>query len=184
MNIQEKLIKEITIVDNKIILLDHIVNHQINLDLIKDIAKEIISHFEDEKIDKIFTIETGGIPISMLIALELNVNIVYAKKGNASNMKDYCYVNTVHSYTKNITNTIRVDKNYLSEGENVLIIDDFLATGAAINAMMEICGEARCNVVGAGFIVNKRFQNKLDSSLNIKSVLDVLDIKNNELILE
>lgn len=184
MELREKLLNEVTVIDNKIIKLDHILNHKVNIKLLEEIGKDIADHYKDTNIDTILTIETGGIVMAVMVAKYLGIDsIVYAKKGNSSNQSSNTFNSKVHSFTKQKDFHISVDKSYLPKS-NVLIVDDFLATGNATQGLLDICAQADCNVKGLGFIVNKKFQNELHLEMPVYSIIDVKSIEDNKLIFQ
>ncbi|MFV0246626.1 MAG: phosphoribosyltransferase family protein [Mycoplasmatales bacterium] len=184
MNLQNKLLKEVKVIDNHIIKLDHILNHQVNIPLLDEIGKDLAYRFKDSNVETILTTETGGIVLATMVAKYLSLDtLVYAKKGRSLNQSDYVYQASVYSYTRGINFIISVDKQYLKKS-NVLLLDDFLATGNAINGLLDICKQADCNVIGLGVIVNKQFQNNINEDLLIQSIINISKIENNKLIID
>lgn len=108
--------------------------------------------------DKVLTIEASGIALASFVAQAFGCNFVFAKKSKTSNMGDSFYRAKVYSYTHNQTNQIVVSKEYLHKDENILIVDDFLANGEAVNGLMELVHQARGNVVGVAIAIEKGFQ--------------------------
>lgn len=181
MTLTQQLLEDVEVIDNKIIKLDHILNHQVNIPLLDQIGYELASRYKDQNIESILTLETGGIVLAAMVAKHLNLKtIVYAKKGRALNQSNEVYQSQVSSYTREQSFTISVDKKYLKKSR-VLIVDDFLATGSAINGLLDICEQGECFVVGIGVIVNKKFQNEITRDVPIQSILNVKSIENNKL---
>lgn len=157
--LKQKIQKDGSIADGNIIKVDSFLNHQIDVSLLNEIGKEFKRRFASEKIDKILTIEASGIAIAVIAAQYFQVPVVFAKKSESKNLDVETYESNVYSYTKGKIYTIRVSKKYLKEGENILIIDDFLANGKAAQGLLDILKKAKCNLVGIGIVIEKGFQN-------------------------
>lgn len=156
--LKDKMIKDGDIKEGNVIKVDSFLNHQIDIELLNAIGKEFKERFKDEKVDKILTIEASGIAIAVIAAQYFNVPVVFAKKTESKNLSKDTYESEVYSYTRDKTYTIRVSKQYLKEGENVLIVDDFLAKGKAAGGLIEIIEDAKCNLAGIGIVIEKGFQ--------------------------
>ena len=142
-----------------ILKVDSFINHQIDPSLYREIAKEIKSRFANEKIDKIVTIEASGIALAMALSYQLNdIPVVFAKKGTSKTVNDNLYTSKIYSYTKGKEYYGIISKKYLSEGENILLVDDFLADGNAMLGLIDMCNQAKANVVGCSVIIEKGFQ--------------------------
>lgn len=123
-----------------------------------EMGKEISSIYKDIPVNKILTIETSGIPIAFAAAHYMNVPVVFAKKNKSSNISDDVYRSTVTSFTHaNVYNAV-VSKSFLSEKDNVLIIDDFLAKGNALNGLIDILNQAKATLCGCAIAIEKGFQ--------------------------
>ncbi len=157
--LKDKMISDGDVREGNVIKVDSFLNHQIDIDLLNSIGREFKDRFEGEKVDKILTIEASGIAIAVIAAQYFNVPVVFAKKTESKNLDKATYESEVYSYTKDKTYTIRVSKKYLNEGENILIVDDFLAKGKAAAGLIEILESAKCNVSGVGIVIEKGFQN-------------------------
>lgn len=141
-----------------VLKVDGFLNHQIDVQLLSKMGKFVYERFSDCKVDKILTVEASGIAFACLTAQFFCCPVVYAKKSRTSNLSKDCYSSTVRSYTHNNVNDILVSKNYLKAGENVLIVDDFLATGEAMNGLIDLVGQAGGNVVGVVSAIEKGYQ--------------------------
>ncbi len=141
-----------------IVKVDNFLNHQVDPFLMRDIALEFKRLFEGEKITKILTIEASGIAIASFAAMEFGVPFVFAKKHNARNLDEDVYSAEVYSFTKMTSYVIRVAKNYLSADDRVLIVDDFLANGKALEGLLSIVKEAGAEVAGCGVVIEKAYQ--------------------------
>lgn len=157
--LKDKIIECGKVTDGRILRVESFVNHQMDIKLFNEMGKEFKNRFLDTKIDKILTIETSGIGIAAIVSQYFDyAPVVFARKTPSAIISDNTYNYEVHSFTKNITNMVRVDKEFLKEGENVLIIDDFLASGAAAVGLINIVRQAKANPVGMGIVIEKGFQ--------------------------
>lgn len=156
--LEEKILAEGQVLPGNVLKVSGFLNHRIDTKFICEMGEEIARLFKDVKIDKILTIETSGIPVAFAAATALGVPMVFAKKHKSSNISEGVYSAQVFSFTHGITYTIIVSDQYLSEGENILIVDDFLANGKALIGLMEIVNQAKANVVGAACAIEKGFQ--------------------------
>lgn len=157
--LEERILKDGKILEGNILKVDSFLNHQIDPELFMEMAKDFIDHFKNKKITKILTVEVSGIAIAFAIAAYLKVPFVFAKKTVSLTLGDNVYTSKVVSYTKNKEYDIKVDKSFLQKGDKVLIVDDFLATGQALNGLIEICDKAGAEVVGIAIAIEKVFQN-------------------------
>jgi len=134
-------------------------NHQLDIEFLNEIGKEFKSLFSDVKIDKILTIEASGIAIASITSQHFgNVPVVFAKKAKSQNLDGECFTSTVHSYTYGKDFTITVAQKFIKPGENVLVLDDFLAEGQAIRGLMDVLKQAKANIQGVGIVIEKGFQ--------------------------
>ena len=156
--LEERIQRDGIIKPGNVLKVDCFLNHQIDVAFLKQIGQEFKRRFADVKIDRIMTIEASGIGIACITALYFDVPVVYAKKTNAVAANDELYTAEVKSYTHNCTNTIIVSRKYLPANENILIIDDFLANGCALQGLISIVRQAGANVAGIGIVIEKGFQ--------------------------
>ncbi len=156
--LKEKIISDGKAIGNNIIKVDSFLNHQIDINILKEIGKEFYSRFKNEDITKILTIEASGISIASITALYFDVPVVFAKKTKSLNLDEEVYSQKVFSYTKNRFYDIKVSKNYLNKEDNVLIIDDFLARGQAALGLYNLVRESCGTVKGIGIVIEKGFQ--------------------------
>ncbi len=157
--LKKRILEEGTTRSGKdIIKVDSFLNHQIDPFLMQDMAKEFKRLFKDSNVTKVLTVEASGIAIASFVAAELGVPFVFAKKHNARNLDDNVYTAEVYSFTKMVSYTIKVAKDYLSAGDNVLIIDDFLANGKALEGLISIVKAAGAKVAGCGIAIEKVYQ--------------------------
>lgn len=133
-------------------------NQQIDIAFLLRAAKEFYRLFQDENITKILTLEASGIPVATLTASVFGVPLVYVKKSRSSNLGSEVYTSRVRSYTQNRVFDITVGKDYLKDSDTVLIIDDFLANGAAANGLVDLIRQAGASLAGIGIVIEKGFQ--------------------------
>ena len=157
--LEERIIKDGVVKSNTILKVDSFLNHQIDIGLLDEIGKEFKKRFDGEPINKILTIEASGIGIACITALHFGVPMVFAKKSKTSNLGNDVYTAEVKSFTHNEVRTIIVSKDYLTENDHVLIVDDFLANGCALKGLISVCRQANATVEGIGIVVEKGFQN-------------------------
>lgn len=158
--LKRRILQDGLIIDNRILKVDNFLNQQIDANLIINVGKEFARLFSDCSIDRIVTIESSGIAIALVTAAAMgNVPVVFArKKRSILTRNDAVYATEVYSYTKEETYTASISKSYLHEGENVLIVDDFLASGAAALGLADIVKQAGCHIAGVGIVIEKSFQ--------------------------
>ncbi|NLM09553.1 MAG: xanthine phosphoribosyltransferase [Clostridiaceae bacterium] len=185
-SLKQRILKDGRILDGNILKVDSFINHQIDPRLAFDIGREFYNRFAGVRIDKILTIETSGIAFALCAGYHFNVPVVFAKKHSGINMSSDVYQSKVHSYTKQTDYTISVSEQFLSSGENLLIIDDFLANGQAVLGLINIASQAKCKVSGVGIVIEKDFQpgSKILRSLGIRveSLAVIESLKNNKII--
>lgn len=157
--LEEKILSDATIKEGNILKIDNFLNHQIDIDIIRQIAYELKRRFKGKEVTKILTIEASGIAIATLMGEIYDVPIVFAKKGETANCTDDKYIAEAYSFTHKKSNNVFVSKPYMLAGEKVLIVDDFLADGQAMGALIDIVHQAGAEVVGLGVAVEKGQQN-------------------------
>lgn len=156
--LEERIIKDGIVKSGNVLKVDSFLNHQMDIALIEEIAREFKRRFSEQAISKVLTIEASGIGIAAFVAKEFGVPMVFAKKSKSINMDGDVYVAEVESFTHKNKNQIVVSKKFLKEGESVLIIDDFLANGCALQGLISIVESAGASVVGCGIVIEKGFQ--------------------------
>lgn len=181
MNILEKrILEEGRVLPGNVLKVDSFVNHKIDPAFFMKIAEEFKKRFSDLEIDKILTVEVSGIAIAFAVGLLMDKEIIFAKKNISKTLGDDVYKSSVYSYTKGVTYDIMVSKNYLNRGDRVLVIDDFLAKGKALEGIYDILEQAGAQVEATGILIEKGFQNggkrlrekgyKIESLATIKSL--------------
>lgn len=156
--LRQRIISDGVILGTDILKVDRFLNHQVDPFLLREIAIEIKNRYKNTDITKVLTVEASGIAIAAFAALELGVPFVFAKKYNARNLDSDVFEEEVFSFTKQKTFTIRVSKNYISKDDKVLIVDDFLAKGGALNGLIGITEQAGAKVAGCAIVIEKTFQ--------------------------
>lgn len=141
-----------------VVIVSNFLNHRMNTKLIDEIGREFYRLFEETKPTLILTVEASGIGIACMAARYFGVDVLFAKKSNAKNLAGETYSSPVRSFTRGTVFDVRVDKNYISSSDRVLIIDDFLADGEALSGLIDIVNQAGAEVVGAGICIEKGFQ--------------------------
>ena len=156
--LEERILKEGRVLPGEVLKVGSFLNQQIDTALLTDMGNEIARLFADSGVTKILTIESSGIAIAVAAGCAMHVPVVYAKKHVSSNMSSDVYTSNVFSYTHQKTYKIAVAKDYITADDTVLIVDDFLAMGNAINGLIEIIGEAGAKLAGAAIEIEKGFQ--------------------------
>ena len=156
--LEERIRKDGVIKPGNVLKVDSFINHQMDVELISEMGKEWKKLFEEKPINKILTIEASGIGIACIAAMHFNVPVVFAKKAKSINLDGEMYTAEVESFTHKNKNQVIVSKKFLSEDDHVLIIDDFLANGCALQGLIQICAQAGATVEGIGIAVEKGFQ--------------------------
>lgn len=151
---------------NGILKVDSILNHQIHPRLMREMGEEMAKLFAGVRIDRILTAEISGIGPALMTGMVLDVPVVYARKKKPITMAGPVFLETAPSHTKGGDVPLLVSAEFLHEGENVLIVDDFLATGKTLMALARICKSAKANLVGVGVVVEKSFENGREMMLN------------------
>ena len=146
-------------IGTEVVKVDMCLNHKIDVALAVEMGQAFYEAFKDDQVDVILTVEASGIITGMTTAMAFgNIPVIFAKKGERRNIGNDCYTADVYSFTHQKNNVIRVSREYLKAGMRVLIIDDFLANGAAINGLISIVEEAGAVRVGAGVCIEKGWQ--------------------------
>ena len=156
--LQERIVKDGQIEAGNILKVDSFLNHQIDVSLLEEIGKEFHRQFAGQTVNKILTIEASGIAIACIAARYFQVPVVFAKKTRSLNIAVDVYTAKVESFTHKNTNDIIVSKKFLSPGDRILIVDDFLANGKAILGLAKLVEQAGATLVGAGVVIEKGFQ--------------------------
>ena len=156
--LEERIVKDGIVKEGNVLKVDSILNHQMDIRLFDQIGEEFKKRFEGTPINKILTIEASGIGIACVAARQFDVPVIFAKKSKSINIEGEVYVAEVESFTHKCKNQVIVSKKFLNPDDNVLIIDDFLANGCALQGLISIVTSAGANVAGIGIVIEKGFQ--------------------------
>jgi len=156
--LQERILRDGKVLSASVLKVDSFLNHQVDPQLTMRIGQTFAEMFAGDAISKVITVEASGIHFAMATAYALGVPFVYAKKKKAVTQGDEVYAASVHSFTRQETYQISIARQYLNEQDRVLIVDDFLATGAALLGLADIVKQADAHLVGVGAVIEKSFQ--------------------------
>ena len=158
--LEERILKDGIIKEGNVLKVDSFLNHQMDIDLFNEIGREFKKRFEGKEINKILTIEASGIGIACIAAQHFHVPVVFAKKSQSINLEGEMLVAEVESFTHKCKNNVIVAKKFLNPEDKVLIIDDFLANGCALQGLIQIVQSAGASVEGIGIVIEKGFQSR------------------------
>lgn len=156
--LEERILKDGIVKEGNVLKVDSFLNHQMDINLFEQMGAEFKRRFEDRPINKILTIEASGIGIACIVAKYFNAPVVFAKKSKSINIEGEMYIAEVESFTHKCKNQVIVSKKFLGPDDHVLIIDDFLANGCALQGLISIAASAGATVEGIGIAVEKGFQ--------------------------
>ena len=156
--LEERILKDGKVFPGNVLKVDSFLNHQVDVELINEIGKEFYRLFKDCGVNKIFTIEASGIGIACITAQYFHVPVVFAKKTLGKNIAADVYSTPIKSFTHGKTYDVIVSQEFLNKDDRILIIDDFLAQGCALNGLIELINSAGAEIVGAGIVIEKAFQ--------------------------
>ena len=179
--LQERIIKDGVVKKGNVLKVDSFLNHQMDIGLLDEMGREFHRRFAGKGVTKVLTIESSGIAIAYPVAREFGVPLVFAKKSQSVNLDGDMYVAEVESFTHKNTNKVIVAKKFLCPEDKVLIIDDFLANGSAMQGLVSIVDAAEAEVVGLGIAIEKGFQDgghrlrNLGYHLESLAIVDAMD---------
>ncbi|MCI7040613.1 MAG: xanthine phosphoribosyltransferase [Lachnospiraceae bacterium] len=156
--LEERIQKDGIVKEGNVLKVDSFLNHQMDISLFRQIGEEFKRRFADAPINKILTIEASGIGIACIVAEYFDVPVVFAKKSKSINIEGEMYVAEIESFTHKCKNQVIVSQKFLNPEDHVLIIDDFLANGCALQGLISIIGQAGATVEGIGIVIEKGFQ--------------------------
>ena len=186
--LEEKIAKDGIVKEGNVLKVDSFLNHQMDIELFNEMGKEWKKRFEGKNINKILTIEASGIGIACIAAQHFNVPVVFAKKSKSINLEGEMYTAEVESFTHKNKNQVIVAKKFLNEEDHVLLIDDFLATGCALQGLIQIVQSAGATVEGIGIAIEKGFQTggrmirNLGYQLESLAIVDDMNAETGEII--
>ena len=179
--LEERIVKDGVVKPGNVLKVDSFLNHQMDIALMEEIGREFKRRFAGKNITKVLTIEASGIGIAAFVAKEFNVPMVFAKKSKSINIDGEMYVAEVESFTHKNKNQVIVSKRFLNAEDHVLIIDDFLANGCALQGLIQIANGAGATVEGLGIVIEKGFQTggqiirNLGYHLESLAIVDAMD---------
>ena len=185
--LEERIVKDGVVKEGNILKVDSFLNHQMDINLFDQMGEEFKRRFADKPINKIVTIEASGIGIACIVARHFGVPVVFAKKTQSVNIDGEVYVAEVESFTHKCKNQVIVSKKFLNPEDKVLIIDDFLANGCALQGLISIVKSAGAEVAGIGIAIEKGFQpggqviRNLGYHLESLAIVDSMDYTTGEI---
>ena len=184
--LEQRILTNGKVLPGGVLKIDSFLNHQMDPMLMMEMAKELKRLYADAGVNKILTIEASGIAIAIMAGYEFGCPVVFAKKSKTKNISDNVYSVEVESFTHGKTNTVVVSNEFVNPGDRILIVDDFLATGAALIGLKALVEQAGATVVGAGIAVEKVFQgggNLLrEQGMRVESLAMIASMDDNSLI--
>ena len=186
--LEERIVKDGIVKEGNVLKVDSFLNHQMDIALFDEMGAEFKKRFADANINKIVTIEASGIGIACIVARHFNVPVVFAKKSKSINIDGDVYKAEVESFTHKCKNNVIVSRKFLGPYDHVLIIDDFLANGCALQGLISIVNEAGGTVEGIGIAVEKGFQNggriirNLGFHLESLAIVESMDATSGEIV--
>ena len=180
--LEERIMKDGQVREGDILKVDSFLNHQVDIALLEQIGDAFYEHFKDKNITRVLTVESSGIAIAYPVARRFGVPAVFAKKARSMNLDGDLYTSIVHSYTYNVDNVVTLSKQYLHADDCVLIVDDFMANGKAVQGLLDICRQAGASVAGIGIAIEKGFQdggkNLREAGYDVYSLAIVDEMRN------
>ncbi|MFR8002059.1 MAG: xanthine phosphoribosyltransferase [Hydrogeniiclostridium sp.] len=185
--LKQRILEEGRAAEGGVLKVDSFLNHQMDISLLNAIGKEFRHRFAEEEVTKLLTIEASGIGIAAITAQHFgNVPVVFAKKTKSRNLDGELYTAQVRSFTRGSTYEIQVSQKYLKPQDRVLIVDDFLAKGQALEGLLKIVGESGAKLIGCGIVIEKGFQEGgkrlREKGIRIESLAVVSDIAEDKVI--
>ena len=179
--LEERIVKDGKVKPGNVLKVDSFLNHQMDIVLMEEIGREFHRRFADKNVTKVLTIEASGIGIACFVAKEFGVPMLFAKKSHSINIDSEVYVAEVESFTHKNKNNVIVSKQFLNQDDHILIIDDFLANGCALQGLIAIAKAAGATVEGIGIVIEKGFQiggqviRNLGVQLESLAIIDAMD---------
>ena len=186
--LEERIVKDGIVKEGNVLKVDSFLNHQMDIHLFEQMGEECKRRFKDKPINKILTIEASGIGIACIVAKYFDAPVVFAKKTKSINIEGEMYIAEVESFTHKCKNQVIVSKKFLSPDDHVLIIDDFLANGCALQGLISIVLESGASVEGIGIAIEKGFQSggriirNLGYHLESLAIVDSMDASNSTIV--
>ena len=186
--LKQRILSEGKIINGEVLQVSSFFNHMIDTHLLYEIGKELAAIFYSFQPTKILTIEASGIAVAAFCALELNIPFIIAKKHNSTSITGDVFTTDVFSYTKQTMFNIRVSKEFISQNDRILIIDDFLSLGSAVEGLMRIINEANATLIGVGICIEKTFlqgaSRLISQGVNLHSLVRIKSLENGVILME
>lgn len=186
--LNEKIKQFGTVLPGNVLKVDAFLNHQVDPELMLHVGQEFARRFAGEGITKIWTVESSGIAPAVMTGLAMKLPVIFARKHKSLTLNNNMYVADVYSYTKKTINRISISKKYVAPDDKVLMIDDFLANGQAVEGMLEIADQAGIQVAGAGIVIEKSFQpggqELRDRGVRVESLARIKSLADNQIEFE
>ena len=185
--LEDRIRKDGVVKEGNVLKVDRFLNHQMDIELFQEIGKEFKRRFANENVNKILTIEASGIGIACVAAESFHVPVVFAKKTQTKNIAGEVYRTQVESFTHGRIYDIIVSKEFLGKGDRVLLIDDFLANGCALQGLIQLVNQAGAEVEGIGIVIEKGFQTggrvirNMGYQLESLAIVESMDSEKNEI---
>lgn len=178
MKLLEDKIREVgRVLPGDVLKVDTFLNHQVDPKLMAEMGKEFAKLFANDNITRIVTVESSGIAPAVMAGLYMNVPVVFARKHKSLTLTDDVYTSEVFSYTKQTSNQISIDKRFIEENDKLLIVDDFLANGQAVQGLLDIAKQANVDVNGIGIVIEKTYQKGHDliaeTGIHLESLAEI-----------
>ena len=186
--LEDRIIKNGKVFPGNVLKVDSFLNHQIDVNLLDEMGKEVKKLFKDSNITKVLTIEASGIGVGCMVAKHFNCPLLFAKKSKTLNIKGDVYTSKVESFTHQCTYDIILSKDFLNENDTVLIVDDFLAKGNALLGLIDIVNQAGATLAGCSIAIEKGYQgggDKLrEQGVRVESmaIVDEMDDKTGKIV--
>ena len=186
--LEDRIRRDGVVKEGNVLKVDRFLNHQMDIELFQEIGKEFKRRFANENVNKILTIEASGIGIACIAAESFHVPVVFAKKTQTKNIAGEVYTTQVESFTHGRIYDIIVSKEFLGKGDRVLLIDDFLANGKALEGLAQLVQDSGAELVGAGVVIEKGFQRGGDAirakgiHLESLAIVESMDDKTGEIV--
>ncbi|MCM3747183.1 xanthine phosphoribosyltransferase [Paenibacillus pasadenensis] len=186
--LKQRILQEASILSNDVVKLDAILNHQVDPALTMEMGREFARLFKEERVTKVITVESSGIPVSFATALELNVPMLFARRKKTLIADNDHYSERVPSFTKGIVTDLMVSKKLLSPDDRLLFIDDIIANGDAARGLVRIIERSGAHLIGLGVVVEKSFQagakTLRENGIRVESLVKIRSLDNGQITFE
>lgn len=184
--LEDRILQDGQVLPGNVLKVGSFLNHQVDVELLLEMGKEVSRLYDGENVTKLVTAEASGIAIATAFGAVMKVPVVFAKKNRTSNLSGEFYTANVHSYTHGNDYKMVIEKQYLSESDRVVIVDDFLANGAALEGLCNIINQSGATIVGCAIAIEKGFQNGGDKlrekGVRVESLAIIDSMENGQLV--